>query len=351
MTLITRQFGPNPKGSKLTFEDMDNNLIYLKDLAISNPGPTGPQGIQGPQGTAGASVTILGSYVDLAAFQAGAGATAGIHLGDAWLLLSDGSLYSWNGSIWFDAGDIKGPPGAQGPIGPAGAQANLLAVPTNIVPDTDNYYTLGVTGSRWKSIHIGPGTIYITDTVLGTNAGLTVTNGVLLINGANQLQVGQLKFIDNTIESISGTTDIQIGLTGSSANLVLNRNVVLSTNKSLTFGDGSVQTTAYQAPYRVVSGATNSVTLDFQTDNIVHVHMNQGAFSITLTGFTASRTIEFILSIGVPSGSSVAINGISGSNVSNGNNVFTPLTKQLATFRFYCVDGTSANTFCVGQIS
>jgi hypothetical protein len=42
-------------------------------------------------------------------------------------------------------------------------------------------------------------TIYITDTVLGTEAGLTVTDGVLLINGANQLQVGQLKFVNNKL--------------------------------------------------------------------------------------------------------------------------------------------------------
>jgi hypothetical protein len=242
----------------------------------------------------------------------------------------------------------SGPTGAQGPTG---IQANLLAVPTNIIPDTDNVYSLGSTAFRWKSIHIGEGTIYITDTVTKNEAGLTITDGVLLINGANQLQVGQLKFRDNTIESVTGSIDIQIGLTGSTANLVLNRNVVLAQDKTLTFGDGSVQTTAYQAPYRVISGTTGAATLDFRTDNIVHAHMNQGSFSITLTGFTASKTIEFILSIGVPSGSSVVINGISGSNVSNGNNVFTPLTKQLATFRFYCVDGTAANTFCVGQIS
>ena len=222
---------------------------------------------------------------------------------------------------------------------------------SDLLPSIDNYYTLGATGYRWKSMYIGPGTLFITDTVLGTDAGLTVTNGVLFINGANQLQVGQLKFVDNTIESTSGGIDIQIGLTGSTAGLKLNRNVVLAQDKTLTFSDGSVQTTAYQAPYRVISGTTGAATLDFRTDNIVHAHMNNGTFSITLTGFTASRTIEFILSIGVPSGSSVVINGISGSNVSNGNNVFTPLTKQLATFRFYCVDGTSANTFCVGQIS
>ncbi len=79
-----------------------------------NPGPQGIQGNTGPQGTAGNSVTILGSYTDYAAFLAGAGSVPGINVGDAWILLSDGSLMSWNGTNWFDAGDIKGPQGDQG---------------------------------------------------------------------------------------------------------------------------------------------------------------------------------------------------------------------------------------------
>jgi len=95
------------------------------------PGPQGPQGVQGeqgiqgltgPQGTAGNSVTILGSYPDYAAFLAGAGGSPGVNIGDAWITLDDGSLWSWNGSVWFDAGDIKGPPGDQGPQGIQGVQ-------------------------------------------------------------------------------------------------------------------------------------------------------------------------------------------------------------------------------------
>ena len=94
-------------------------------------GPTGPQGIQGEQGiqgTAGNSVTILGSVADLTAFWAGPGASPGANVGDAWIILTDGSLYSWNGTIWFDAGDIQGPQGPQGiqgiqgPQGPQGIQ-------------------------------------------------------------------------------------------------------------------------------------------------------------------------------------------------------------------------------------
>ena len=85
-------------------------------------GEQGTQGDQGPQGTAGNSVTILGSYADLAAFNAGAGSLPGANVGDSWILLSDGSLMTWNGSAWFDAGDIKGPQGDQGPAGPQGIQ-------------------------------------------------------------------------------------------------------------------------------------------------------------------------------------------------------------------------------------
>jgi hypothetical protein len=115
----------------------------------------------------------------------------------------------------------------------------------SIIPETDNTYTLGSPEYRWESIHIGPGTLYITDQTLGTDAELTVDNGVLQIDGANQLQVGQLKFVDNTIESTTGNTDIEIGATESTADLVLNRNTRLATGKTLTFGDDTVQTTAY----------------------------------------------------------------------------------------------------------
>ena len=96
--------------------------------ATGAQGPQGVQGIQGqtgdqgPQGSAGNSVTILGSYANLAAFNAGAGSLPGANIGDAWILLSDGSLMSWNGTVWFDAGDIKGPAGEQGPQGIQGVQ-------------------------------------------------------------------------------------------------------------------------------------------------------------------------------------------------------------------------------------
>ena len=116
----------------------------------------------------------------------------------------------------------------------------------NLIPSVHNTYTLGTSAKRWQDIYLGPGTLNITDNVLGTNAGLTVSNGVLQINGANQLQVGQLKFVDNNIESTSASVNIEIGQLSSSADIIMNRDVVLGTGKSLTFPDATVQTTAYK---------------------------------------------------------------------------------------------------------
>ena len=138
---------------------------------------------------------------------------------------------------------------------PRGDTLNFLKVGSNILPDTDNKYTLGSFAKRWKGIHVGPGTLYITDITLGIDAELTVDNGVLRINGANQLQVGQLKFVDNTIESTELSTDIQIGVLKSTANLVLNRNIVVGENKSLIFQDGTRQFTApINADWNAVGG-------------------------------------------------------------------------------------------------
>jgi hypothetical protein len=138
--------------------------------------------------------------------------------------------------------------GAQGPVGPTGPTPDLLNVASNIVPDTTNTRTLGTSTKRWADVYIGPNTINITDTVTAANAALTVTNGVLLIDGANQLQVGQLKFVDNNIESTSGATNIEIGQLSSSADIIMNRDVVLGTGKTLTFADATVQTTAPGVP-------------------------------------------------------------------------------------------------------
>jgi len=104
----------------------------------------------------------------------------------------------------------------------------------NIVPETDNTYTLGNSTYRWKELFIGPGTLYITDAVLNIPVALSVSNGVLQIDGANQLQVGQLKFVDNTIQSTTSNINIEMGQTADTADLVFRRNTVVGNTKSFT---------------------------------------------------------------------------------------------------------------------
>ena len=115
---FTAQLGPGPVGPQ-----GPQGVQGVQGIQ-GNQGIQGIQGNTGAQGTAGNSVTILGSVADLAAFLVGPGASPGANIGDAWILLSDGSLMSWNGTIWFDAGDIQGPPGATGATGAQGVQGN-----------------------------------------------------------------------------------------------------------------------------------------------------------------------------------------------------------------------------------
>lgn len=135
----------------------------------------------------------------------------------------------------------------------------------NVLPSVDNIYTLGDSTHRWANLWIGPGTLYITDSNIANpvTAGLTVLNGVLQINGADQLQVGQLKFVDNAIESTTGNIDIEIGVTGSTADLVLNRNTVVASGKTLTVNGNAVVTqssASFNPQFTDASGTTAGAT-------------------------------------------------------------------------------------------
>jgi len=134
-----------------------------------------------------------------------------------------------------------------------GASANLsfannTFTTANVIPVEDNTYFLGDETHRWANLWLGPGTIYITDSNLASNltAELTVLDGVLQINGADQLQVGELKFVNNNIESTSGEIDIEVGLSVSTGNLVLQRNTIVSNSKSFTTTGSQVISTGYQ---------------------------------------------------------------------------------------------------------
>jgi hypothetical protein len=78
----------------------------------------------------------------------------------------------------------------------------------NFFPQKDNKFTLGTESNRWKSLHVGEGTIFITDSSLGTEVALTIDNGVFFLDGIAQAQLPDLKvsnilFDDDNIQSHS----------------------------------------------------------------------------------------------------------------------------------------------------
>jgi hypothetical protein len=82
-------------------------------------GVQGPEGPTGPQGAAGTGINMKGSVPTVADLPPAAAD------GDAYIVLSNGHLWVWEASGWFDSGPIVGPPG---PTGPQGPQGNVGAI-------------------------------------------------------------------------------------------------------------------------------------------------------------------------------------------------------------------------------
>lgn len=94
----------------------------------------------------------------------------------------------------------------------------------NVIPTTTNTYFLGNSTHRWANLWLGPGTIYITDTANTANtAELTVTNGILQVNGATGLQANL----------VSGNTSLTLANSGNISMSVGNSNVAVFTSNSV----------------------------------------------------------------------------------------------------------------------
>ena len=214
----------------------------------------------------------------------------------------------------------------------------------NIIPATANTYSLGTPTSRWGDVWIGPNTINITDSYTGNNAALTVANGVLQIGGANQLQVGQLKFIDNTIQSTSPNVNIQVGYTTDAANVTINRNMTvtgkLSVSNTIYAANGFVnKTTSYPA-------AQTAISINMSTDTWVKCNVG-ASLAITPTTFMPGAEVIVIVTnpnTG-PSGTRTITHGCSALNSSVGATNFTLGATTTAFIKYYCFNGDLANTY------
>jgi hypothetical protein len=199
-----------------------------------------------------------------------------------------------------------GPAGACGPkgdAGPAGAPTLWSSVSANVVPTEDNVFTLGTLDKRWKSLQLGPGTLYIQDQVTGAQAGLTVNSGSLLLDGADSLRIGNIQLTATGIKTLTPDTNITIGdvaLIGQPINVGK-----IKLARTLEFPDGTTQSTAMlngltgpqgpagpQGP-QGGTGATGAQGVQGATgpQGVAGVSVNMKGSYPTLAAFTAAALV------------------------------------------------------------
>jgi hypothetical protein len=122
-----------------------------------------------------------------------------------------------------------------------------VIVNTNILPVTTNISNLGSPTKRWKSVYIGPGTIYVLDETLGKDIAIGARDGLLYVQNGSGLTVGEFTLIDNQIRIVNPARDMIIGTTGATADIVFNRSIRVkdNTNRTALYTDRTGRTQFY----------------------------------------------------------------------------------------------------------
>ena len=140
----------------------------------------------------------------------------------------------------------QGPKGEQGEQGEPGNLAecpnpvNIASLTGSLVPNADNVYSLGSAELRWKSLQLGPGTLFIQDTETGEQVGLRITDGTLLLDGAESLRIGNIRLSKTGLTSEDPLQNITLG--GSNF-----EGLIQIEAQGIRFADGSIQVAAAPA--------------------------------------------------------------------------------------------------------
>jgi hypothetical protein len=252
---------------------------------------------------------------------------------------------------------------------------------SDLIPAIDNFYNIGSAAYRWKSLSLGPGTLFITDTVLGTPAGITVTNGQLLTNNVGALVTGNLVLVDtatldpttitvnngtlllNNIQSIrTGNVNFIDSVLGTAATMNVVSKVLTFSNVNsvkagnVIYSDGLTQSNAYIVPTANVpaqSPGFTSTTVDFASSNaFVHVHVKSPyQLNINLINHRPAKEVHVfaIFNGGGPKPwGYVTCSGVG--NILTANTVDTNpyyVYQTLCSIRVASMDFTSQNSFAV----
>jgi hypothetical protein len=117
----------------------------------------------------------------------------------------------------------------------------------NLVPLTNDEFTLGSPTRRIKQAYFGSNTIYINDEYLGVDQSIGANNGNLIVGGGTGLTVGNFILSGNTLYLDNPVEDFNIGTPGATGNLNINRPMTVSDSTGNTVfsvtSDGRVELT------------------------------------------------------------------------------------------------------------
>jgi len=124
-------------------------------------------------------------------------------------------LHLGDGGIYFDGSGYPTPQTI--PYLPNAIVANL--VPAYTTANLD----IGSNTYRWGNVWIGPHSLRLQDQTTLSDVAITVNNGTLYLNGAQNLAVGNLTIVDTTLTSATNNLDISIGATNDTGFFYVNR--------------------------------------------------------------------------------------------------------------------------------
>jgi hypothetical protein len=166
----------------------------------------------------------------------------------------------------------------------------------NLVPLTNDEFTLGSPTRRIKQAYFGSNTVYIYDNYLGTDQTIGANNGNLIIGGGAGLTVGNFIMSGDTLYLINPAEEFNIGTPGATGNLNINRPMTVSDSTGNTRfsvkSDGRVQIDAGPQPANT-PGAFNIVASNggyyqnvTNSGGMIHVTGNDGnATRVNLDNF------------------------------------------------------------------
>jgi len=152
----------------------------------------------------------------------------------------------------------------------------------NIIPTASSAYTLGTPTKKWADLYMGPNSIRMEDTANSANVGvLTVTNGILQLNGTAGLQANLIS--GSTALTLAPSGNINLSVTGVS-------NVFQVTNNKASVKGNLVVTSN-------TGGSATSGVISITADGTSITPQNPGVM-LSITGQTTNPARVYIDGVG-----------------------------------------------------